>query len=206
MNDYHLNDTHTYPTVIPSASAAGCPQVVLRGEEPRWYVMRSAYFREMKARELLERDGFECYVPLHTVRVERAGEVVTKEVPVVHNLVFVFSTRALISPWKRMHEEDASLRYIIDRSTGLPMVVNTKVMEDFIRVTREADDILFLDNPEVVVTKGQRVEIIVGPFKGVQGHVLRIHRDRRVVVSIEGIVAAALASMPREWFKLITNP
>ena len=203
MNDTNLNQSHFSPNVPPSVSTDGCPQDLPKTAAPQWHVMRSAYCREMKALQLLQRDGFECYVPQRTVRVEKGGKVITKVVPVVHNLVFVFSTRALISPWKRAHEADASLRYTIDRNTGLPMVVSTKAMEDFMRVTREADDILFLDNPDVVVTKGQRVEVIAGPFKGVQGHVLRIRRDRRVVVSIEGVVAAALASMPQDHFRLI---
>lgn len=205
MNDLNLCQSHNSPAVLPSASADGCPQEVPDDKDFQWYVMRSTYCREMKARELLETDGFECYVPVRTVRIERGGKLITKVVPVVHNLVFVFSSRALITPWKRTHEIGASLRYNIDRSTGKPMVVNKKVMDDFIRVTREADDILFLDNPEVVVAKGQRVEIIVGPFKGVQGRVLRIRRDRRVVVSIEGIVAAAMASMPQSHFRLLED-
>ncbi len=166
--------------------------------------MRSSYSREMKARELLERDGFECYVPTRQERIERNGKLEQRAVAVIHNLIFVRATREVLDPWKRLHDEDAALRYTIDKSTGHPMVVDNKSMEDFMRVTALADDsLLFLDNPDIVLTKGQKVEIILGPLKGVQGYILRIRRDRRVVVSLHGIVSVALASMPREWFKLI---
>lgn len=166
--------------------------------------MRSAYGREMRAKKMLEEASFKCFVPLHRVREERNGKITTKVVPVVRNLIFVHTTREALDPWKRYNEEGAALRYTIDKSTQKPMVVTDKAMSDFIRVTKESDDsLIYLDNPDVVVTKGQRVEIIVGPFKGIQGHVVRIHRDRRVVVSIKGLVAVAMASMPQSHFRLL---
>lgn len=87
--------------------------------------------------------------------------------------------------------------------TGSPMIVDEKSMQDFIRVTADADaSLLYLDNPDVVLEKGQRVEIIFGPFKGVDGHILSIRRNRRVVISINNIIAVAMATMPCEWLGL----
>lgn len=191
-----------------SAQPGGCPPVIPTGDsdERYWFVMRSSYSREMKARELLERDGFECYVPTCQERVERNGKIEQRTVAVVHNLIFVHSTREALDPWKRLHEEDAALRYTIDKSTQKPMIVDDKSMEDFMRVIAQADDsLLFLDNPGIILTKGQKVEIILGPLKGVQGYILRIRRDRRVVVSLHGLVSVALASMPMSHFKALST-
>lgn len=189
------------------AQPGGCPPVVLTtdvDENIHWFVMRSSYSREMKAKELLECDNIECYVPTRQERIERNGKIIQRTVAVVHNLIFVHSTRDILDPWKRIHEEDASLRYTIDKSTSKPMIVDDKSMQDFMHVIAQSDDaLLYLDNPDIILTKGQKVEIILGPLKGVQGYVLRIRRDRRVVVSINGLVSVALAAMPREWFKLI---
>lgn len=189
------------------AQPGGCPPVVHTNEDhdtKHWFVMRSSYSREMKAKDLLDKDGIGCYVPTRQERIERNGKIEQRTVAVVHNLLFVHSTREALDPWKRIHEEDAAIRYTIDKSTGKPMIVDDKSMEDFMRVIAQADDsLLFLDNPDIVLTKGQKVEIILGPLKGVQGYILRIRRDRRVVVSLHGLVSVALAAMPREWFKLI---
>lgn len=158
----------------------------------------------MKARDLLERDGFECYVPTRQERIERNGRIEQHTVAVVHNLIFVRATREALDPWKRLHDEDAALRYTIDKSTGRPMIVDDKSMTDFMRVIAQADDsLLFLDNPDIILTKGQKVEIILGPLKGIQGYILRIRRDRRVVVSLHGLVSVALASMPMSYFKAL---
>lgn len=226
-NTVFAHDAHTSATV--SAHAGGCPPVVsspetelLRTEisdadstaelptlsnplhQTHWFAMRSSYSRELKAKELLEKDHFTCYVPLKRERKEKNGNIMEIQVPVVHNLIFVQSSRSALDPWKHLHEEDAALRYTIDKSTGLPMIVDDKSMQDFIRVTAESDEsLLYLDNPDIILTKGQRVEIVLGPFKGVQGHILRIRRDRRVVVTIAGLVSVALATMPQSHFKII---
>lgn len=93
----------------------------------------------------------------------------------------------------------------MDKATGLPMTVPEKEMQDFIRVTGNCDcDIDYLDKPEIVYTKGRKVEITYGPFCGVTGYVLRIRRDRKVVVTVSGLVSAVIsADMRPEWLKLI---
>lgn len=169
--------------------------------------MRSSYSRELKAQALLQKDGIPSFVPTQTKRKIIQGEVVDRQEALVHNLIFVRSTRNQLDPWKRLHEGDAALRYIIDKSTSLPMVVPEKAVNDFIRVTSEANaSLIYLDNPDIVLTKGQKVEVVVGPFRGIQGYILRIRRDRRIVVTLNGLVSVALATMPKEYFRLITSP
>lgn len=192
--------------VLSSQPDSIAPTISHLAKKVQWYVMRSSYCRELKAKDLLEKDGFTCFVPMQKVRTEHAAIIKTQMVPVVHNLIFVRTSRLKMDPWKRLHEANAALRYMMDKSTKHPMVVSDKSMQDFMQVTSQSnDDILYLDNPEVVVERGQKVEIIVGPFKGVQGYVLRIRRDRRVVVSLEGLVAVAMASMPQSHFRLLSQ-
>ena len=84
------------------------------------------------------------------------------------------------------------------------MVVRDKEMEDFIRVTAEKNErVLYLDNPSAALTKGTPVEIMSGPFKGVQGKLLRIRRDRKVVLQLAGVVAVAVEGIPMGWCRVI---
>ena len=112
--------------------------------------------------------------------------------------------RDFLNDYKRKVESDCPLRYMMDRSTGLPMVVRDKEMNDFIRVTKENDEgILYLDDPSSAVAKGTPVEIVYGPFKGVQGMLLRIRRDRKVVLQLVGLVAVAVDGIPMEWCRVL---
>lgn len=160
----------------PSTPVGGCPPEVPNTEpQPEWFVLRATYSREHKAEALLRAEQVDTFVP-----------------PTIHNLLFAYSTREFLDAFKRRNEETCPLRYMIDHARRRPMVVPTKDMEDFIRVTREMTDLLYLDTPSVVLEKGQPVEIIRGPYKGVRGYVLRILRDRRIVLTLEGLVSVAL--------------
>lgn len=54
---------------------------------------------------------------------------------------------------------------------------------------REGLMVLGDDRPEYHL--GDRVRVTDGPFKGAEGHIRRIKKDRRLVVTIRGVVAVA---------------
>ena len=193
-------DLHTTkPLVRSSAQAGGCPPVVSLSDI-MWFVMRVTYSRELKAQKLLQEAGVECYVPMRWERNEEEKHLV----PAVHNLIFVHSSREFMDTFKHKVAVECLLRYMMDKSTGKPMVVRDKEMEDFIRVTADMDEgVLYLDNPSVVVEKGTPIEIVSGPFMGVQGKLLRIRRDRKVVLQLAGVVAVAVDGIPMEWCKVV---
>ena len=43
---------------------------------------------------------------------------------------------------------------------------------------------------------GVRVRVTEGPFKGAEGYIKRIKGNRRLIVSIEGVVAVATTYIP----------
>lgn len=168
----------------------GCPPEVF------WFVMRVTYSRELKAQAMLQSEGIECYIPMRR-KFADSGVSMT---PVIHNLLFVRSNREILDGWKQRVDDICPIRYAMDKSTGHPMIVRDKQMEDFIRVTADADA-LYLDNPNVLVEKGMDVEVCAGPYKGVIGRLIRIRRDRKVVVGIPGLMAAAVSGIPLAWLK-----
>ena len=194
-----MADLHTTESLVQSSAlAGGCPPVVSSGN--KWFVMRVTYSRELKAQKLLQEAGVECFIPMVYERKEKKKNYV----PAVHNLIFVRSSRDFLDDYKRKVESECPLRYMMDKSTGLPMVVRDKEMDDFIRVTKENDEgILYLDDPSAAATKGTPVEIVSGPFKGVKGKLLRIRRDRKVVLQLAGLIAVAVDGIPMEWCRVL---
>lgn len=164
--------------------------------------MRVTYSREMKAQRVMQESGLETFVPM----IWENGEEGKRFVPAVHNLIFVHTTRRFMDEYKRKVEAFCPLRYMMDRGTGLPMVVRDKEMEDFIRVTSDRNnDIMYLDDPSAVATKGTPVEVACGPFMGIQGKLLRIRRDRKVVLQLAGVVAVAVEGIPMEWCRIMNH-
>lgn len=169
--------------------------------------MRVTYGRELKLSEKLSMMGIANYVPTRMKDVRRPsdGKLVRKRVSAISNLLFIYGFRSEIQDLKEQMEATIPMRYMMDKSTGYPMVVPDRDMADFIRVTADdSKDVIWLDNPEAAYAGGQRVEIVYGPFSGIRGYVLRVNRDRKVVVTINGLASVALIiEMKPQWLKRI---
>ena len=153
-----------------------------------WYAMRITYSRELALKEYLDSISVECYVPMHYEKITYQGKERRKLVPVVHNLIFVHTSRIRLDEIKQQMEYKFPMRYIMDRETQSPIIVPDSQMADFIAVTATMDEqLVFLDPVEVQLKKGDRVRITGGILKGVEGNL------SRVVVSIQGIMAVGSA-------------
>lgn len=157
-----------------------------------WFAVRVTYGRELKFRQLLEEAGFQCFIPMRKKTVEKNGQKTVKTVPAVSNLCFVNTEKSLLDGFFTSFGESCWGHYIWDKSTRKPIIVPDKAMEDFIQIsTIMSDDILYLNEITSKLRLGQKVRVTDGPFKGVEGTVIRIRRSRRVVVELPGMLAIA---------------
>lgn len=160
--------------------------------------MRVTYQRELVARRLLEDMGIECFVPTERVKRRKVGGgYYYREVSKLHNYIFVHSSLAVLKEIKT--SKIPYLRYMMakdDAGKSVPQFVPADQMESFVAVCRsEGAKVL---TPEVKFEVGDRVRILTGPLRGVEGVYIRTsaRHEKRVVVQIEGIVAAATAAIP----------
>lgn len=157
-----------------------------------WYALRITYSRELALKEYLDSEQIENFLPMHYEYVVKGERKIRKLVPVVHNLIFVRSTRKRLNEIKAIVGIRLPIRYIMDRATRLPITVPAAQMRSFIAVAGTFDQpVVYLDPTTVSFKKGDRVRITGGLFEGVEGEFIRIKGDRRVVVSIQGIMAIA---------------
>ncbi|MEG1660515.1 MAG: UpxY family transcription antiterminator [Bacteroides sp.] len=157
-----------------------------------WYALRITYSREIALKDHLDTLGIENFIPMRYVIIEKNNKKTRKLVPVVHNLIFIHTTRLALNELKSRMGILYPIRYIMDRETRTPVVVPEKQMRDFISIAGTYDDqVIYLDNAEINFKKGDRVRITGGLFAGVEGELVRVKGDRRVVVSIQGVMAIA---------------
>ncbi|MFV0468110.1 MAG: UpxY family transcription antiterminator [Dysgonomonas sp.] len=162
-----------------------------------WFAMRVPYSREMKFKEHLDSLCIENFIPMHYEFVLRDGIKTRKLVPVIHNLVFVRTSRTILDSMKSDLEMRLPVRYIMNKSQREPLTVPENQMRDFITIASTLDDqLIYLDAGEVSLKKGDKVRITDGAFSGIEGKFVRIGGDRRVVVSIDGLMAIATAFIP----------
>ena len=169
-----------------------------------WYPMRVTYGREMKVKATLDQLGVENFLPMQYQTIEQDGIRQRLLLPAIKNLLFIHSDERTITRLKHEYAAIEPLRYIVrtlksEQGKKEILIVPDKQMENFMKVASVQDErVLFLEKGNYLSKVGKKVSIIKGPFTGVEGKILRIHKNKRVVVEID-IAAVALAFVPSEF-------
>ena len=157
-----------------------------------WYAARTRYGQVLKVRDRLMREGVEHFIP--TVPTDSPR----KEKMAVSNLVFLKATKA--EALELANTGVIPVKYIVDCATRTLLVVPDKQMEDFRRVMDlglESGGLM--DQP---LALGDRVKVVKGPLKGVEGHVLEFQGRYYVVVSLLDSLFAK-ARVPKSWLEKV---
>lgn len=188
-------------------SSTTVPPLPSRTEE-KWYVLRVTYSRELQLKEYLDAQGIGNFLPMQQMLVpDRSGKRVKRLLPVVHNLVFAYTSRERIDVFKQELEGRVPVRFYMDRETAQPLTVPEREMRNFIAVAGTQDEqLLYLPLSEVALKKGDRVRITGGIFEGAEGELLRLRGDRRLVVRIPGLMAVATAFIHPSLVQRIATP
>lgn len=186
--------------LLDSARGFGDAQNIHNGCS--WYALRVSYSRELKIQSQLQAAGVRTFVPMiwrrcpvrpgMTQQNGRVARPSKKLVPAVSNLCFVHWTRHEIEYYIRSFGEKSPVHFYWDRTTSSPLVVPDKAMEDFIKVSASMDeDLIYLTEITEKLREGQAVRVKEGPFKGVEGKIVRIRKSRRILVELPGMLAVA---------------
>ena len=182
----------------------GCPEHSSEGVPSSWYALRVSYSRELKVQKALDALGVKTFVPMmwkrcpvkpgmtKPVTTTSAVNSDRKLVPAVGNLCFAYSTRTELEDFIRGYGEASPVHFYWDRTANRPLTVPDKAMNDFITVASTLDeDIVYVTEISAKLREGQTVMVKEGPFKGVEGKVVRIRKSRRVLVELPGMLAVA---------------
>lgn len=154
----------------------------------RWYAARVLYNRVRPIRDRLATDSVESFVP-----------------EIIGSLVFIKATRDYIG----MLEQDYFNRMWLYRDplTHKPSPIPDKEMEVFVFVcTAGRRGLTFLGDDKAEYHRGDRVRVTDGTFKGAEGHIVRIKKDRRLVVTIRGVAAVATTFIHPQFLEPVAMP
>ena len=197
MDDLLLDSART-PSDEPN-NAPGRPKNtsagVLQSCQYSWFALRATYSRELKIRDQLAEKGVRTFVPMiwrKTTTASNQSKDSKKLVPAISSLCFVRWTKPAIDDYIRSFGDVKPVNYYWDRTKNAPLVVPDKAMEDFITVSSSMDEeLVYITEICPKLKDGQSVRVKEGPFKGVEGKVVRIKKSRRVLVELPGMIAVA---------------
>lgn len=173
--------------------------------------MRVVYGRDermLRLKQQLDNVGIENFLPLRPKYTKmEEWDVVKKDlVPAVHGLIFVHSTQERLTELKMTRKEFEPMHYMTNQfmthTDDSILTIPISQMQNFMRVASVQDNrFVYLDNLDFVAKPGKKVRITEGDFKGVEGVIKRIKKNKCVVVQIEGITAIALTFVPSAWLE-----
>ena len=187
----------------------GCPEHSSEGVPSSWYALRVSYSRELKVRDRLNESGIRSFVPMMWRRCPvkpgmTTGNPSRRLVPAVGNLCFAYSTRAELEDFIRGYGDTSPVHFYWDRTANKPLTVPEKAMNDFIAVSSTLDeDLIYITEITSKLREGQTVKVKEGPFKGVEGKVVRIRKSRRILVELPGMLAVATTYIQPEYLEII---
>ena len=141
----------------------------MTGQQAYWFVAKTRHGAELGVRDRLTRLGVESFVPTRTRRASRGRKMV--EEPLL--TCFVFMRAKKQEALSLIHDYGLNADLVNDCATHQLMFVPDKSMEDFRRVLEASiEEGGLVDKPLAV---GERVRVIQGVLKGVEGNVLELH-------------------------------
>ena len=123
---------------------------------------------------------------------------------IIGSLVFLQATDEYLS---RFEQDNFSRLWLYrDPLTRKPAPIPDREMEVFIFVCSAGKQgLTYLGDDKPEYHQGDRVRVTDGPFKGAEGHIKRIKKDRRLVVSISGVAAVATTYIHPQFLETITD-
>lgn len=190
-----IGKTLNTDTGRPKSTSAGVLLQCHEATQPRWYVLRATYARELKVQTALQEKGIRTFIPMMWRE--------KKLVPAVSGLVFALATREALDLYIRSFGDARPVNYYWDRTTNAPLTVPPKAMDDFITIASTLDeDLIYLTEVSEKLREGQTVMVKDGPFKGVEGKIVRIRKSRRILVELPGMLAVASTYIPAQYLEI----
>lgn len=151
-----------------------------------WYAAKVFFNRVAEVSKVCEEMEVKNYIP---------SDVIT-------SLAFFYCTESeLFDIQKELYQRIHVYTRLDSRD---PMPIPQREMDLFIMVTSSGDNnLLFLGDDKPEYHQGDRVRVTEGPFKGAEGHIKRIKKDRRLIITIPGIAAVATTFIPPQFLEKV---
>ena len=202
------------PDEMTGSAIKKCPQVNIKSKAAKEKVDYTSwsylFVHNQKVKSIedqLKKDGVTHfvhktikYVPRHRNR----GGMREVETPSVSGLIFLQGNPELLQNYLDKNKKPYKL--CKNCSTGKVATIPCNQMEPFMRVAEtEPERLRFLLRPFVYYSKNRTLlRIVTGEYAGLEGYVIRIARDRKLVMDVGGM-AVAISGIHAERFEEVNK-
>lgn len=175
----------------------------MRSNETHWFVMRdlTRCNAKMPAYQILDDMGIENFTPKVPKITIHSGKRECKEVPFIHDLIFVHDTRMVIDT---IVEKVRTFQYRFLKGRE-PMTVKDKDMEKFKKAVESSNKPQYYRPQDITPDMRKRkIRIIGSLLDGCEGYLLTVRgsKQKRLLIELPSLLAAAVEVEP-EYIQLL---
>ena len=124
--------------------------------------------------------------------------------PTISGLVFLQGTVRSLQAFLREYFPQYHL--VKNCATGIPASISNDIMQPFMNVMKaHPEQVTFLrDHFDKFAHDHVKLRVLTGPFKGYEGYIVRINRDRQLVFDFGGY-AVAIRGVHKEDFEVVAE-
>lgn len=154
----------------------------------KWFVFYTKSRHEKKVYELLTRNGFEAFLPMQKVMKQWSDRKRKLEVPLFNSYIFIKDTEDKIPFILQTPGISWNIRH-----NNKPAVLHEK---EYTLIKKFLDSGLFIEaanNPDL--KPGDRVKIIDGALRGVEGYLVHMEDKQHFMVFLESFTGSIKVSI-----------
>lgn len=165
-----------------------------------WYAIRVFFNRLETVESDLQQKGIETYVPRRVEKTREGARTKVVRKPIIPSIIFVHCNESEVIEYKRANND--KLMFYANRETRRPDPIREREMELF-RIAVEAQDsgLEFIGEDRPEYHEGERVRVIDGVYKGTEGYIRRIKKDKRLLVCLSGVAVVATSYIPASFLE-----
>ncbi len=157
--------------------------------EKHWYAVYTKSRAEKKALLELEIQGVECYLPLHRKLRQWSDRKKWVEVPLIPGYLFVHIS---LKEYDLVLRTNNVVTYV--RFEGKAAIIPEREIEAVKLLLCQKEVTLEVSNQ--IFTKGDKIEIIVGPLMGMKGKLVNLKGKKKVAIEIEQLNLSLIVEVP----------
>lgn len=171
-----------------------------------WFALKVFYNKVFDIEQALQKDNIETYIPCEETVIIRNGTWKTVRKPMISSLMFFRADKTDAIKVQRQFTDKVILYTKLEEWKRVPLAIPDEEMNIFMLVTSAGEKGIEYYDDSPRFHQGDRVKVIDGKIKGAEGYICRVKKNRRLVVSIQGVCAVLTSYIPHSFLRKIPQP
>lgn len=163
-----------------------------------WYAIYTRSNKEKRLLANLEEANIECYLPLKKTLRQWSDRKKWIEEPLFRCYLFV---RVSHIEFFRVLNMPGVIKYV--SFGGQPQTIPSSQIDNIKKLVNQQEREIILSRENI--EKGRNAEVLFGPFKGMNGEIVKIFGNYRIVLRIESLGCSLYANISKEEIKVLKN-